>query len=161
MLIAILGVAALAAGATVASAHRGRGHDHNGQRDDHLGGRGRGAAVHAAARSRGHPRGSRSKAEVVLRLDRRRRRDLPRHARARPSRRHPGGAGNSAVGMKVPHGKLYVAGGPTGTITVYDIATKAAVATFQTGAGGFLNDLVVTRRGDVSSPTPSGRRSGT
>ena len=31
----------------------------------------------------------------------------------------------------------------------YDLATKQAVATFDTGDGGFLNDLVVTRRGDV------------
>ncbi|HJZ60521.1 MAG TPA: hypothetical protein VKD47_00060 [Miltoncostaeaceae bacterium] len=60
-----------------------------------------------------------------------------------------GAAGKSAVGMKVFHGKLYVAGGSTGTITVYDIATKAVVATFNTGAGGFLNDLVVTGHGDV------------
>jgi Cu-Zn family superoxide dismutase len=42
-----------------------------------------------------------------------------------------------------------VAGGPTGAITVYDLASRAVVATFQTGSGGFLNDLVVTRRGDV------------
>jgi sugar lactone lactonase YvrE len=49
----------------------------------------------------------------------------------------------------VSRGKLYVAGGATGSITVYDIATKQAVATFQTGSGGFLNDLVVTRGGDV------------
>ena len=55
----------------------------------------------------------------------------------------------AAIGLKVRHGKLYVAGGPTGSITVYDLATKAVVATFQTGTGGFLNDLQVTRRGDV------------
>jgi sugar lactone lactonase YvrE len=60
-----------------------------------------------------------------------------------------GGTGRAAVGIKVSRGKLYVAGGPTGSITVYDLASKAAVATFQTGSGGFLNDLVVTRRGDV------------
>jgi sugar lactone lactonase YvrE len=60
-----------------------------------------------------------------------------------------GGAGKAAVGIKVRRGKLYVAGGPTGSITVYDLATKQAVAQFQTGAGGFLNDLVVTGRGDV------------
>jgi Cu-Zn family superoxide dismutase len=61
----------------------------------------------------------------------------------------PGGAGRSAVGLKADRGKLYVAGGSTGSITVYDLASKQAVATFQTGAGGFLNDLVVTGRGDV------------
>jgi sugar lactone lactonase YvrE len=61
----------------------------------------------------------------------------------------PGAAGHSAVGLKVFRGKLYAAGGTTGTITVYDLATKQPVAAFATGAGGFLNDLVVTRRGDV------------
>lgn len=62
----------------------------------------------------------------------------------------PGGTGKSAVGIESRDGKLYVAGGTTGAITVYDLATKQAVATFQTpGTGGFLNDLVVTPRGDV------------
>jgi Cu-Zn family superoxide dismutase len=61
----------------------------------------------------------------------------------------PGAAGKSAVGIKVRGNRLYVAGGMTGTITVYDLSTKQAIATFQTGAGGFLNDLVVTRDGDV------------
>ena len=51
--------------------------------------------------------------------------------------------------MKVRRGLLYVAGGATGNIYVYDLATKATVATFATGAGGFLNDLVVTHKGDV------------
>jgi sugar lactone lactonase YvrE len=54
-----------------------------------------------------------------------------------------------SVGLKVKRGKLYVAGGPTGSIKVYDLATKALVAKFETGEGGFLNDLVVTRDGDV------------
>ena len=61
----------------------------------------------------------------------------------------PGGTGKSAVGLKTKRGKLYVAGGATGSITVYDLATKAQVAKFDTGSGGFLNDLVVTRGGDV------------
>jgi Cu-Zn family superoxide dismutase len=61
----------------------------------------------------------------------------------------PGAAGKAAVGLKVQGGKLYVAGGPTGSITVYDLATRQVVAQFQTGTGGFLNDLVVTGRGDV------------
>src|SRR5205085_9519184 len=60
-----------------------------------------------------------------------------------------GAAGKSAVGIKVRGDLLYVAGGATGTITVYDLATKRAVATFETGSGGFLNDLVVTRNGDA------------
>jgi Cu-Zn family superoxide dismutase len=61
----------------------------------------------------------------------------------------PGVIGNSAVGIEKRRGKLYVAGGATGSITVYDLKTKQAVATFQTGTGGFLNDLVVTKGGDV------------
>jgi Cu-Zn family superoxide dismutase len=60
-----------------------------------------------------------------------------------------GGDDRSAVGIKVRGGKLYVAGGDSGTITVYDLDTGATLATFETGAGGFLNDLVVTGRGDV------------
>jgi Cu-Zn family superoxide dismutase len=59
------------------------------------------------------------------------------------------GPGNSSVGMKVSDGKLFVAGGGTGSIYVYDISTGAQLARFETGAGGFLNDLVVTPRGDV------------
>ena len=58
-----------------------------------------------------------------------------------------GAEGRSAVGMKVDDGLLYVAGGATGRITVYDIDTTSVVATFETGAGGFLNDLVVTKAG--------------
>jgi sugar lactone lactonase YvrE len=60
-----------------------------------------------------------------------------------------GGAGRAAIGLEIRRGKLYVAGGPTGSITVYDLASGQTLATFQTGTGGFLNDLVVTRRGDV------------
>jgi Cu-Zn family superoxide dismutase len=60
-----------------------------------------------------------------------------------------GGAGKSAIGLKVVRGKLYVAGGGTGKLTVYDLATKQTVASFDTGTGGFLNDLVVTGAGDV------------
>jgi sugar lactone lactonase YvrE len=60
-----------------------------------------------------------------------------------------GATGGSATGLKVRKGKLYVAGAATGTIKVYDLKTKALLASFDTGAGGFLNDLVVTEKGDV------------
>ncbi len=60
-----------------------------------------------------------------------------------------GGANRAAVGLEIRGGKLYVAGGPSGSITVYDIASGQQVATFDTGAGGFLNDVTVTGRGDV------------
>jgi sugar lactone lactonase YvrE len=56
---------------------------------------------------------------------------------------------DAAVGMKVVGGKLFVAGGPTGSIYVYRIKTGALLARFETGTGGFLNDLVVTPSGDV------------
>ena len=56
---------------------------------------------------------------------------------------------DSAVGMKVSHDKLYVAGGPTGSIYVYEIKSGALLARFETQTGGFLNDLVVTKKGDV------------
>jgi Cu-Zn family superoxide dismutase len=62
----------------------------------------------------------------------------------------PGVAGRASVGMKVSHGWLYVAGGPTGLIFVYDLRHPGAQPlTFDTGTGGFLNDLVVTAHGDV------------
>jgi hypothetical protein len=58
-----------------------------------------------------------------------------------------GAAGKSAVGMKIRGGKLYVAGGMTGKIYVYSLRTKALLAMFDTGSGGFLNDLAVTGKG--------------
>ena len=60
-----------------------------------------------------------------------------------------GAAGKSAVGLKVADGRLYVAGGMTGKIVVYDLGTRQQTASFDTGTGGFLNDLVVTHHGDV------------
>ena len=36
----------------------------------------------------------------------------------------PGGPGKEAVGMKAASGKLYVAGGFSGTVSVYDLATR-------------------------------------
>jgi sugar lactone lactonase YvrE len=65
----------------------------------------------------------------------------------------PGAAGQSATGLKVRHGKLYVAGAATGTIKVYDVDSGALLATFDTKGGDssptFINDLDVTKRGDV------------
>jgi sugar lactone lactonase YvrE len=65
----------------------------------------------------------------------------------------PGGASNSATGMKVFKGRLYVSGAMTGTIKVYDVKTGTLLATFDTTGGSsaptFINDLVVTRDGDV------------
>lgn len=65
----------------------------------------------------------------------------------------PGAAGQSATGLKVQRGKLYAAGASTGTIKVYDVDSGALLATFDTKGGDgsptFVNDLDVTKRGDV------------
>jgi Cu-Zn family superoxide dismutase len=60
-----------------------------------------------------------------------------------------GAPGQEAVGIKVFDGKLYVAGGFSGRVSVYDIATGQLVAVFEGFGAGMLNDLVVTKRGDV------------
>jgi len=61
-----------------------------------------------------------------------------------------GKTGRAAIGLKVFEGRLYVAGGTTGKIFVYDLARPAAApVTLETGPGGFLNDLVVTGEGDI------------
>ena len=58
----------------------------------------------------------------------------------------PGTDGGTAVGMSFDDrsGNLFVAGGPTGTGTVYDGTTGATVAQVDLGAG-FVNDVIVTR----------------
>jgi streptogramin lyase len=57
----------------------------------------------------------------------------------------PGGAGQVAVGIdyEAEHDRLWVAGGPTGAIRVYDASTGDPLATYQVTAG-FLNDVIVT-----------------
>jgi hypothetical protein len=73
----------------------------------------------------------------------------------------PGAAGQSATGLKVLRGRLYVAGAATGTIKVYDVNSGELLATFDTKGGDsaptFVNDLDVTKRGDVYA-TDSKRR---
>lgn len=61
------------------------------------------------------------------------------------------GVGSSAIGVKVDKRNelLYIAGGPTGTVRVASATTGALLKTFTSGPGGFLNDLVVTKNGDV------------
>jgi sugar lactone lactonase YvrE len=65
----------------------------------------------------------------------------------------PGAQGRAATGLKTFRGRLYVAGAATGTISVYDIASGRLLALFDTRGGNsgptFINDLVVTRGGDV------------
>ena len=148
ILMAVLAILALAAGATVASADRGGGHGGKGGKErvftlqpDPDAGNPEGIAFDKRSRSFfvGITPGGTAAGTIyrgTLGSD-----TLTPYI--------PGGAGKAAIGLKVRRGKLYVAGGPTGTITVYDLATKQPVAAFETGTGGFLNDLVVTRRGDV------------
>jgi sugar lactone lactonase YvrE len=144
ILIAILGIVALTAGAAVASASRGHGHHHGGGAAERL--------FTLTPDPAGNPEGiafdQRSQAFYVSITDG----GAIYRGTLGSDTVTPfieGATGKAAIGLKVRRGKLYVAGGPTGAITVYDLATRAAVATFQTGTGGFLNDLVVTRRGDV------------
>jgi sugar lactone lactonase YvrE len=147
VLAAVIALLALAAGATVASADRGHGHD-----GDHGGSRAADRLFTLQPDPAGNPEGiafdHRSKAfSVSITGDG----AIYRGTLGSPTVAPfiAGGPGRVAVGVKVRRGKLYVAGGPTGSITVYDLASRQAVATFQTGTGGFLNDLVVTGRGDV------------
>nr|MBA3431644.1 superoxide dismutase [Actinomycetota bacterium] len=65
-----------------------------------------------------------------------------------------GGNGRDvAVGMKASRsGLLYVTGGPTGTVFVYDIATRTLVRKFVNGLATdktFLNDVIISRNGDA------------
>lgn len=54
-----------------------------------------------------------------------------------------------AVGLEVDEGRLYIAGGSTGAIFVYDISERELLARFDTGAGGFINDVAVSKTGHV------------
>lgn len=62
----------------------------------------------------------------------------------------PGAGGRVAVGMAVDQrsNALFVAGGATGTATVYDAGTGAQLAMYQLAAPdtGFVNDVIVTRK---------------
>ena len=63
-----------------------------------------------------------------------------------------GVAGAAAVGMKLDgQGRLYVASGQTGFVTVHDTATGDLLAVFDNGLGPntFLNDVAIAPSGDV------------
>jgi sugar lactone lactonase YvrE len=144
ILIALVASVALTTGAATASAHPGHGRGHHGKAGDRV--------FTLRPDPAGNPEGvaydKRTKAFFVsVTADGAIYRGTLGSDTVSPF--IPGGPGRSAVGVKVRRGKLYVAGGTTGSITVYDIATRKAVGMFQTGAGGFLNDLVVTDNGDV------------
>jgi sugar lactone lactonase YvrE len=63
----------------------------------------------------------------------------------------PTGVPFSAIGVVVDkrNDLLYVAGGGTGNVRAANLDTGAVLRTYTSGAGGFLNDLVVARGGDV------------
>ncbi len=55
-------------------------------------------------------------------------------------------AGNVAVGLHIDRrGRLWVAGGPTGQIRVYNARTGELLQTYQFQGTGFLNDLDISR----------------
>jgi sugar lactone lactonase YvrE len=56
-------------------------------------------------------------------------------------------AGRAAIGMKVDRGRLFVAGGGTGSGYVYNAKTGAPLRTYAFSASGsFVNDVVVTKK---------------
>src|SRR5437867_1266295 len=56
-------------------------------------------------------------------------------------------AGRAALGMKVARGRLFIAGGPTGSGFVYSARSGALLRTYAFAASGsFINDVVVTKR---------------
>jgi sugar lactone lactonase YvrE len=58
----------------------------------------------------------------------------------------PGVAGNVSVGLHVDRwDRLWVAGGPTGTIRVYSISSGELLQTYTFTGTGFLNDLDISR----------------
>lgn len=61
----------------------------------------------------------------------------------------PGAAGAVAVGIDYEKSadRLWVAGGPTGEVRVYDASSGELLETYSFAGAGFLNDLVVTRDG--------------
>jgi hypothetical protein len=58
-----------------------------------------------------------------------------------------GAEGRVAVGVDYESGarRLWVAGGPTGEVRVYDASDGTLLQTYKFSGAGFLNDLVVTR----------------
>ncbi len=64
----------------------------------------------------------------------------------------PGGADGrtTAIGLKVDdEDRLYIAGGATGSVWVYDVATRRLLRRFDTGSGGFLNDVAIAPDGSA------------
>jgi sugar lactone lactonase YvrE len=62
---------------------------------------------------------------------------------------NPGGEGRAAIGVEYDHGRLFVAGGPTGSGFVYSARSGQLLAThrFTTETNTFVNDVAVARGG--------------
>lgn len=62
---------------------------------------------------------------------------------------NPGGEGRAAIGVEFDHGRLFVAGGPTGSGFVYSARSGRLLATheFTTETDTFVNDVAVARGG--------------
>jgi hypothetical protein len=59
----------------------------------------------------------------------------------------PGTVGGAALGMHVDwKGRLWVAGGGTGTVKVYRARTGELLQTYTFPTAGFINDLVITKK---------------
>ena len=72
----------------------------------------------------------------------------------------PAHEGRAAIGLKVHHKQLWVAGGPTGKAFVYDARTGADVAEYALATGTpFINDVAVGRHGRPTSRTRAPPRS--
>jgi Cu-Zn family superoxide dismutase len=56
---------------------------------------------------------------------------------------------STAIGVKATRSRIYVAGGATGNIWIYNARTKELIRRYQTGSGGFLNDIALTGGGDA------------
>jgi sugar lactone lactonase YvrE len=68
----------------------------------------------------------------------------------------PGEAGKVAVGLHVDRrGRLWVAGGPTGQVRVYDARNGDLLETYQFTGTGFLNDLDITRNAVYITDSPN------
>ena len=73
----------------------------------------------------------------------------------------PGQTGKVAVGLHIDHwGRLWVAGGPTGEVRVYNARNGKLLQTYTFTGTGFLNDLDIARnarlRHRLDEPPPGG-----
>src|SRR5688572_23837459 len=59
-----------------------------------------------------------------------------------------GGGGKQATGLKVDrYGRLFVSGAGSKAIRVYDARTGDEIRTYPVAEAGFINDVIITRRG--------------